>query len=244
MELLGWVACTWRRRWCFLPCLCCSCTCPAQGKPATLGLQKVRNVWSQRAWEGLFVLAAPIVTQIVSDISMYVHAYVFLYTSYMYMNMYMCICIRICVYVDILVYVYGHVNAYLYVCMYWLRLKPSRSEGPEPRCRKIVARWAFGAPEEGRWEVYPSPRVRRSSMSAHPDSVTTQSQPGQVEPAPASVTDEGDDDAAAATGVDVSSDEDSLSRAPTLPSGPSAVTPGHTQPHEAVFGEPSRPCCS
>ena len=78
-------------------------------------------------------------------------------------------------------------------------------------------------------------------MSAHPDSVTTQSQPGQVEPAPASVTDEGDDDAAAATGVDVSSDEDSLSRAPTLPFGPSAVTPGHTQPHEAVFGEPSRP---
>ena len=79
-------------------------------------------------------------------------------------------------------------------------------------------------------------------MSAHPDSVTTQSQPGQVEPAPASVTDEGDDDdAAAATGVDVSSDEDSLSRAPTLPFGPSAVTPQHTQLHKAVFGEPSRP---
>ena len=78
-------------------------------------------------------------------------------------------------------------------------------------------------------------------MSAHPDSVTTQSQPGRVEPAPALVTDEGDDDAAAATGVDVSSDEDSLSRAPTLPFGPSAVTPQHTQLHKAVFGEPSGP---
>ena len=78
-------------------------------------------------------------------------------------------------------------------------------------------------------------------MSAHPDSVTTQSQPGQLEPAPASVTVEGDDDAAAATGVDVSSDEDSLSRAPTLPFGPSAVTPQHTQLHKAVFGEPSGP---
>ena len=77
-------------------------------------------------------------------------------------------------------------------------------------------------------------------MSAHPDSATTQSQPGRVEPAPALVPDEGDDDAAADTGVDVSSDEDSLSRAPTLPFGPPAVTPGPTQLHEAVFGEPSR----
>ena len=75
-------------------------------------------------------------------------------------------------------------------------------------------------------------------MSARPDSAATQSLPGLTETATALGSD--DDDAAADTGVDVSSDEDDLSRAPTLPFGPPTVMPGFTQPHEAVFGEPSR----